>query len=140
MAATGITQVRVRNAAITSSLLEGESNNSPIIIPEGVIAYAPVKANSTQPLATSNPFNLMVAINSSSMSQFEENQLQTVLWFTSDGTIIPSWIESGWSNSSENTVYWLLLPFSIKANGISTIYIGFEKMNASPLNSMEMRE
>ncbi len=49
----------------------------------------------TQSLATSSPFQQQVVLDSAQYSQYEANNLQNVQFIYPNGTVIPSWLESG---------------------------------------------
>ena len=110
---------------LTGNAAGGTPASAPTSLPTGVVEYAPVTITNSQSSATTNPFDQMVSVDSSTYSSYEASDLQNVEWFTSSGTIIPSWIASGNSNSASSTVYWLKLPFSIGASSSVTVFIGF---------------
>ncbi len=56
---------------------------------------APVNIYNSQSSATSSPFQQMVKINSSHYSGYENNNLSNIEFTYPNGTIIPSWLESG---------------------------------------------
>ncbi len=55
----------------------------------------PITITNTQLSATSAPFQQTVTVNSSSYYKYEANNLQNVQFSYSNGTVIPSWLESG---------------------------------------------
>lgn len=57
--------------------------------------FIPLQIINTQSLATSNPFQQVVVVNSSAYSMYEAPNLQNVQFAYQNGTIIPSWLESG---------------------------------------------
>ena len=114
----------------------GNTTSGPEYMPEsldtGSLIYSVgIVIHNTQPVATSSPYDQEVQIDSSSFSQHESPDLSNVVWYTSSGEIIPSWIESGNSASSANTIYWLKMPFSLGAQSSVTINMGFESTSAN---------
>jgi hypothetical protein len=87
--------------------------------------YVEITLTNSQPAATPSPFQQMVTINSTNYRQYEAGNLDNVEFYYQNGTIIPSWLESGNSSTSTNTVYWLKLDSGIPASSSITIYMGF---------------
>lgn len=69
--------------------------------------------DNSQNTATPNPYQQMIVFESSLFRQVENPSLSNVEFMYTNGTVIPSWIESGASSASLKTVYWL------KMNGIA---------------------
>ena len=103
--------------------------------PVGVEYYVPVTITNSQSQSTENPFNQMVSVDSNSFSNYESPNLGNVMWFTMTGSIVPSWIESGDSNSATNTVYWLLIPETLGGNSNIVIFMGFASTSTSLFSS-----
>lgn len=89
------------------------------------VGFLKVEVKNTQESPTSNPFNMMVKVNSSLLSEYEAPNLGNVFWFTGNNETIPSWIESGDSSSSTSTTYWLKIPQNLPAEGKMNVYMGF---------------
>lgn len=98
---------------------------NPYVVPSGVVKYFPVSLYNNQSSATPVPFDQKVVVDSASYRNYESANLQNVLWFTSSGLIIPSWLENNGLNTSSSTTYWLKFQFSIPANSDVEIYLGF---------------
>ena len=113
-----------------SSVLAGTNSNidysqqSPTSVPSGVIFYVPITIDNSQSQSTSNGFQQRIEFNANNYGEFESNNMQNVLFFTSSGQIISSWLELGNSTYS-STTYWLSLPFSIGSYSTAVIYMGF---------------
>ena len=78
----------------------------------------------------------------SGIQKYESSLLQNVAFFYCPGacattaTLIPSWLESGNSNTASNTVYWLDLPSVTPASGgTQTIYMGFSSTSTNLMSS-----
>jgi hypothetical protein len=98
------------------------------------LAYAPINITNTQSIATPNPFQVMVDVDSSEFAAYEAADLSNVAFAYSNGTVIPSWLESGNRNSSTDTVYWLKVG-SIPAESSITVNIAFYPIEDNILNN-----
>ncbi len=96
-----------------------------VSLPSGIATYLPVTIENSQASSTPAPFQVMLTINSLSLAAFEAPDLHNVEFFYSDGSLIPSWLESGNSNTATRTVYWLKLSNGVPAQTSITIYMGF---------------
>jgi hypothetical protein len=94
-------------------------------LPPGIINYVPVTITNSQALATPAPFQQMLTVDMATYSSYAAPNLQNVEFFYSSGALIPSWLESGNSNSATDTIYWLDLTNEIQADSSVTIYMGF---------------
>lgn len=103
-----------------------------------------ITANTANTLTTVAPTPAPTAAGGDAFSinsgygKYEASTLQNVEFFTCSGpcsttaTVIPSWLESGASNTALDSVYWVNLPSGIGASGGSmTIYIGFASTAAN---------
>ena len=110
-----------------------------ILNPPPQIGYiVPVTITNNQNSATSNPFQQELLVNSSRYGILESPNLQNIEFFYTNGTIIPSWLESG-NRSSQNTVYWLKIG-SIPANSSINVYMGFASPNTNLFNGKTVGE
>ncbi len=93
----------------------------------------PITLTNSQGSATGTNFQQMITVNSSTYSSYESGGLQNVEFSTGPsgtGTVLQAWIESGNTNGSTSTVYWINLGSSIiPANGTLTIYMNFMQSN-----------
>jgi hypothetical protein len=94
-------------------------------LPAGIITSIPITLTNNQSVATPSPFQQMVNIDSATYNSDEASNLQNVEFYDGTGSVIPSWLESGNSNSSTDSVYWLNLANGIPANSSITVYMGF---------------
>jgi hypothetical protein len=82
----------------------------------------------------------MIQVSSATYSTYEASNLQNVEFFYSNGGIVPSWLESGNSNTATNTTYWLNIADGIPAGSNITVYMGFASTLTSLLNSQTTGE
>lgn len=62
-----------------------------------------------QNVSTSGQYQQMIVFESSLFREVENSNLSNIEFAYTNGTVIPSWIESGASNTAVQTVYWLKL-------------------------------
>ena len=109
-------------------------------LPPGIITSVPIILTNDQSVATPSPFQQMITIHNASYSSEEASNLQNMEFFDGTGSVIPSWLESGSSNSSTNTIYWLKLANGIPANSSVTIYMGFADTTTNLFNNQSTGE
>ena len=103
---------------------------------QNVIVYSiPITLTNTQSINTPSPFQQMITIDSTALIQYEATNLQNIEFFDDHGKVIPSWLESGNSNTSTNTVYWLKLAGGIPASSSITVFMGFASPDTNLLNN-----
>ena len=123
---------------LLSSLLPiahvGKVSAATRVVPPGILYYAPITLTNSQNSLTPTPFQQMVQVDSSTYSAYEASNLQNIEFFDSSGNTIPSWLESGDSNSSINSIYWLNLANGILADSSLTVYMGFAAPSRNLLN------
>ncbi len=71
------------------------SPSTSLLLPSGIVSYTPVTITNHQSSATPAPFQQMVTVDSANYAYVEASNLQNVEFFYSNGTVIPSWLESG---------------------------------------------
>ena len=112
---------------------------TPSTIPSGIQYYVPINLTNSQSTATPANFQQMLTFNALSICTpaLCAPHLNNTEFFYANGTVIPSWLESGagitnnyGSNdiaSSSNVIAWVKLAPSgfIPASGSNTIYMGF---------------
>lgn len=101
-------------------------------------SYVPITLTNNQATATPANFQQMITVNSSLYTVSEDNNLKNVEFSTgpgATGTILQAWIESGATNASAATVYWVNLGANTIAagGGILTIYMNFMPSNIMSL-------
>jgi len=102
-----------------------------------VIYYVPITLTNSQSSPTPAPFQQMITVDSDNYAKYEASGLQNVEFSTEpggQGTVLNAWIESGASNTSTSTVYWVKLPNGIPADGSNTIYMNFMPYNVMSSN------
>ena len=109
-----------------------------LTVPPNIGYIAPLTITNHQNIATSNTFQQEVVINTSRYATLEAPNLQNIEFFYPNGTIIPSWLESG-NSSSNNTIYWLKVG-SIPANSSINAFIGFASTNTNLFNGKTVGE
>ena len=125
--------------------LASSSNNgvSPDItpsLPSYIIHNVTIVIHNGQNIPTQRPFQQMIIINSSSYSAYESGNLRNVEFLYHNGSVIPSWLESGAYNSSFSTVYWLKLDNGIPANSNLSILLGFASKNTRLMDGITVGE
>lgn len=95
----------------------------------------PVLITNAQPEPVPSSFQQMITINSSAYPAYEASNLQNVEFLYANGTVIPSWLESGNSNTSTRSVYWLKIEGGIPADSSIRIYLVFASPSTNLFNN-----
>jgi hypothetical protein len=103
------------------------------------VAYVPINITNTQSIATPSPIQVMIIVNSAEYATYEAADLSNVAFTYSNTTLIPSWLESGNSNSSTTTVYWLKVD-GIPAKSSVTVNMSFYPVTDNVLNNVSTGE
>jgi len=112
-----------------------------IIIPTNIYDYVPVTLTNSQSAPLPDPFQQMLTVNSLIYQSYESANLQNVEFFYTNGTIVPSWMESGNSNLNTNTIYWLKLHSNfLPASSSSILYMGFASNTVNLFNTVSTGE
>lgn len=106
-----------------------------IALPPGTLYVLPILITNNQSIPTPVPFSQELAVNNSRYSFLERSDLQNIEFSNLSGVVIPSWLESGNSNTATVTVYWLHLNWPIPANGSTTILMDFKSVATSLFNT-----
>jgi hypothetical protein len=109
-------------------------------IPNGIVYWIPVVITNSQSSPTPAHFEQMFMVDSAVYASYEAPNLQNVEFFNADGTIIPSWLESGSTSSSTNTIYWLKLPIGIAPYSSMVVYMGFASPSRNLFNAQATGE
>jgi hypothetical protein len=121
----------IGNQTKTIIILPGPSS-----LPSGILNYSGIIITYNKSVAYPNPFQQMINISESSYSNYlsYNGNFANFELFFSNGTIIPSWIES---NSSGKLIVWAKLPSSFYSSSstYNTIYIGFASKSTNLLSS-----
>ena len=78
----------------------------------------PISLYNNNNVSLPSDYQQELVFNSSEYSRYENTNLSNIMFTYSNGTVIPSWLESGNSNSSNRTVYWLKVGSIPKESGI----------------------
>lgn len=117
-------------AAINVSQVNFDTMSGIATVPSNILSYYQIAVTNAQNASTPNQYDQRIVVNSSQFRNLETVNLSNVEFFYRNGTVIDSWLESGNSNESSNTVYWLLLA-GIPAHSSTNIYIGFGNKSVS---------
>ncbi len=101
------------------------------------LRYVNITISNNQGAATPSTFQQLLDINSNDYKTYEAGNLDNVEFFTVSGqsiNVIPSWLESGNSNSSTGTIYWIKLGSSISAHSDATVYMGMKSLGTNLFN------
>ncbi len=109
-------------------------------LPPGIVRFVPITLTNGQSVATAAPFQQMVNVNSSLYKAYEAGNLDNIEFFYNNYTIIPSWLESGNSNTAVNTTYWLNISQGIPAHSSITVYMGFANLTTNLFNNLTTGE
>jgi hypothetical protein len=90
--------------------------------------------------SVSSPFQLLVTVNSSYYSAYEAANLQNVEFTYTNGTVVPSWIQVGNSNSSTYTSYWLKIVGGIPARSSIALDMDFAAPSVNLFNNSTVGE
>ncbi len=119
---------------------QGSVINQNIAINQQIVASVPITLTNSQLSSTPLPFQQIININPSLYEAYESGNLDNIEFFYANGTIIPSWLESGNSNTSTSTYYWLKLNNGIPASSSITIYMGIAPIGTNIFNGNTIGE
>ncbi|MEM0124622.1 MAG: hypothetical protein QXF41_03735, partial [Candidatus Micrarchaeaceae archaeon] len=108
--------------------------------PAGIEYYVPITITNTQNSPTPAPFQQEVTVNSAQYQSYEAANLDNIEFFYQNWQVIPSWLESGASSDSTQTIYWLKLSDSIPADSSITVYMGFAATSTNLFNGNTVGE
>ena len=123
-----------------SAINLGSAQASSVSAPPVVRYYVPITITNSLGSSTPAPFQQMIQVDSASYSVYEASNLQNVFFFNSDGSVVPSWLESGNSVSSTATIYWLNLAEGIQAHSSVTVYMGLATPSSDLFNNVRTGE
>ncbi len=109
-------------------------------LPPEIVSYVPVKITNTQSSNTASPFQQEVIVNSSLYRGREAGNLDNIEFFYANDSIVHSWLESGNTNTSTNTTYWLNISAGISAHSSITVYMGFANLTTDLFNNQTTGE
>ena len=94
-------------------------------------AYVPITVTNSQTIPTLSPFQQMVNVSSATYTQYESSTLQNVFFSYQNGTVIPSWLESGNSNVAPFSIYWIKLVSGIAASSSAKLFMVFAPLSTN---------
>ncbi len=94
-------------------------------------AYVPITVTNSQTIPTPSPFQQMVNVSSATYTQYESPTLQNVFFSYQNGTVIPSWLESGNSNTAPFSIYWIKLVSGIAASSSAKLFMVFAPLSTN---------
>ena len=96
----------------------------------------------TNNMSTPTPANFSehIVVNSSRFFALENSNLSNIVFTTFGGTLVPSWLQSGNSNTDNNTSYWLRINSSIPAHGVMALYMDSAPLGYNILNNYSIGE
>lgn len=101
--------------------------------PAGIITTVPITITNTQGVATASPFQQKLELNVSNYTAYlNTGTLQNVEFSYSNGTLVPSWLES-YSNGT--AIYWLKLSRGLSADSSTTIYLDIANQSTNLFNA-----
>jgi hypothetical protein len=116
------------------------SNGSSGILPYSLSVHN-VNIYITNPgVNISSPFDEMIVVNSTIFSAFENHNLSNVYFTYSNGTVLPSWLESGNSVSENNTTYWLRINQTIPKGQVLEVHMNFLPLGQIAFNNYSAGE
>lgn len=115
-------------------------NAQNVTTPPGIIYFVAINIANLQSSPTPTPFEQVIKLDSSVFASHEAANLQNIEFFNADGSIIPSWLESGTTSASITTIYWLNIANGVPASSSVTVYMGFATVAANLLNSLTTGE
>lgn len=127
----------------TSMPLPGESVPtfpSPTLAHPSTVETVPIQVTNTQSIPTPAPFQLKLVVDSEIYSAYEATDLSNVEFTYTNGTVVPSWLESGALDNSTSTVYWLNLINGVPAGSSVTLQMEFEPIGTLTFNGYRVGE
>lgn len=131
-ASTYITSPSVRTyiVEVTSAATPNYTAGVPIysnfsIFSANVLYKVPITISNTQTIPTLKPFQYMLTANSLQYAQYEASNLDNILFTYANGTVLPSWLKSNDTTSSQASIYWLNILGGIPASSNVIVYMDF---------------
>lgn len=95
------------------------------IFAANVLYKVPITISNTQTIPTLKPFQYMLTANSLQYAPYEASNLDNILFTYANGTVVPSWLESNDTTTSQASVYWLNILGGIPASSNVIVYMDF---------------
>ncbi len=106
----------------------------------GFVHVVPLSLENYGSQSVPSPFQMLVTVNSAQYAQYEAANLQNVEFTYPNGTVIPSWIQAGNSNTATHTPYWLRLLGGIPVDSSITVDLDFGAQSVSFFNNLTVGE
>lgn len=110
------------------------------LFPPDIEYEVPITISNVQATGTGVNFQQKLVIDSLEFYHYEASNLQNVEFFYQNGTIIPSWLESGNANNSAATIYWLKVANGVSAESSTTVFMGFSSLVTNLFNAINVGE
>ncbi|MDE1859941.1 MAG: hypothetical protein KGH67_05455, partial [Candidatus Micrarchaeota archaeon] len=134
------TSMTTSTTTLTTTIPPTTTISGTLSVPSGILYYVPITLTNGQSSALPPGSQVRENVNPSTYKSYETANLQNIEFFYANGTIIPSWLESGNSNSSSSAVYWLKIAPGIGPNGNFVVYMGFASTSANLFNKVNTGE
>jgi len=104
---------------------------------DNTLYYLPVTLTNSASGATSANLQVKITVNSNTYNSYEASNLINLNWQDGAGNILNSWLESGLTNASTASVYWVNLGSLTIAgsNGTLVIYLCFYNTSTNNFSS-----
>lgn len=112
---------------------------TPTSVPSSIRDFVPVALRDSSTREFSAPFQLMLTIDAKAYGQYEAAGLQNIEFFYANGTVIPSWLESG-NFDSAFAVYWLRIEQAFYPGETVTIFMGLATPSQSLFDGSKVGE
>lgn len=127
--------LQVTDPATNQFFITNEIRITTLSPPSNIVYFVPINLTNNQTTPTPVPFQQMVTVNSLKYQSYETGNLMNIEFFYQNGTVIPSWLESGASNSATSTVYWLKLNIPIPEQYNIFTYMGLASLSTNLLSN-----
>ncbi|MFP3257246.1 MAG: DUF2341 domain-containing protein [Candidatus Nanopusillus acidilobi] len=117
-----------------------DHNGIKLSSPNVIIKRVYINISNTANFTLNAPYQQIIEINNSLFQTYEAQNLQNIYFTYTNGTIIPSWLESGASEYSNLSVYWLKINVSLLPHSNLTIYMNFGNKSENYFNGINIGE
>lgn len=115
------------NLTLKNTTLPASGDFNPVAI-ENITINAPKNEPSQ--------YQQQLIVDSNTYKDYEAGNLQNIVFTYPNGTVIPSWLQCGNSNTSKDTVYWL----NVHTNGTTQIQMRFYDKSQNMFNNFATGE
>ncbi len=100
----------------------------------------PIQVTNAQSVPSPAPFQLKLVVDSLTYASYEATNLSNVEFTYTNGTVVPSWLESGALNNATSSVYWLNLINGVPAGSTVTLEMVFQPLGTLTFNGYRVGE